>query len=525
MGLRVREHAPSGEGVLPVVFFNASTRLVHTSQNAAFALLASWALRLSGTPVVQFVCGAGMTRCVLGTNRDDPRAAPPCRQCIAQSVRTFSGTNTDWCIYHAEETLESALDGLSLAELVSLVYQDLPLGELVLSSLRWTLRRHHLVDDEATRFLYRQFILSAWSIAGKFSALLDASKPQAVVVFNGMFFPEATARYLAQQRGIRVITHEVGFRPLSAFFTTGQATASPIELPEDFTLTPAQETELDAYLEQRFQGNFQMAGVRFWPEMKGMPSAFWEKAKAFQQMVPIFTNVVFDTSQVHANVIFPHMFAWLDLVLEEIRTHPETLFVLRAHPDETRPGKESRESVGQWVLRNQVAQLENVYYLDADQYVNSYELIQASKFTMVYNSTIGLEAAILGHTVLCGGRSRFTQDQIAILPNSVESFRAQLKELLQAGQVITPSVFKENARRFFYYQVFHRALPFGDFLEEDKYWKGYVRLKKFSWQELLPQHSETMRVIVDGILKDEPFAMPVGSNPISSTALSPAGTL
>ena len=66
-------------------------------------------------------------------------------------------------------------------------------------------------------------------------------------------------------------------------------------------------------------------------------------------MVPVFTNVIFDTSQPHSNVVFPHMFAWLDCVLELVRAHPETLFVIRAHPDEIRPGKESRESVAQWV--------------------------------------------------------------------------------------------------------------------------------------------------------------------------------
>ena len=509
MALRVKEHAPSSEGMAPVVFFNASSRLENTSQNAAFSQLASWGLRLSGTPVVHLVCGAGMTRCVLGTNRDDPSQEPPCRRCIAQSVRTYSGAKAEWCIYQTDEDLEAALESLSLDEMVAFEYKGLPLGELVLSSLRWTLRRHHLLDDEATRSLCCDFLRSAWSIAQKFTAMLDKYKPQAVVVFNGMFFPEATVRYLAQQRGIRVVSHEVGFRPLSGFFTTGQATASPIDLPADFVLNEARNVELDAYLAQRFKGNFQMAGVRFWPEMNGMPPEFWEKARAFKQVVPVFTNVVFDTSQTHANVIFPHMFAWLDSVLEAVKAHPETLFVLRAHPDENRPGKESRESVAQWVARNQVEQLPNVYYLDADQYIDSYELIRGSKFTMVYNSTIGLEAAILGSTVLCGGASRFTDDEIAILPESEDAFDAKLKALLDAEMVETPAVFKENARRFFYYQVFHRALPFGEFLEEDQYWKGYVQLTNFGWPKLQPENSVTMQVIVNGILEDEAFAMPL----------------
>ncbi len=36
-------------------------------------------------------------------------------------------------------------------------------------------------------------------------------------------------------------------------------------------------------------------------------------------MVPIFTNVIFDTSQAHANKAFAHMFDWLDATLEVVK--------------------------------------------------------------------------------------------------------------------------------------------------------------------------------------------------------------
>ena len=53
-----------------------------------------------------------------------------------------------------------------------------------------------------------------------------------------------------------------------------------------------------------------------------------------------------------------------------------------------------------------VSSKEKNLYIPPEEYLSSYELIQASKFIMVYNSTIGLEAAIMGAGVLCGGRSR-----------------------------------------------------------------------------------------------------------------------
>ncbi len=491
----------------PVVFFNASTRLSGVSLNAGYALLAGWSLRLSGTPVVNFACNMGLKPCVLGTDRDDPRAEPPCRQCVGQSEALFGGAETEWFAYSPDPELRSTLEDSSLEALMRFEHAGVPLGKLALPSLRWILRRHQLADDPDTRYLLRQYILSAWGVVEQFDALLARVDPLAVVVFNGTFYPEAAARFAARRRGLRVISHEVGLLPYSAYFTTGDATAYPIHIPETFEMSPAQDHRLDQYLEQRFQGNFSMAGVRFWPEMRSLSSEFWERAGQFRQVVPVFTNVIFDTSQGHANVVFPNMFAWLDQVLEVIRAHPDTYFVIRAHPDELRPGKQSLESVAGWVERNHVRELPNVLFVGPDEYFSSYELIQKSKFVMVYNSTIGLEATLLGAPVLCGGKARFTQLPTVFFPQALEEYRAMAEEFLRAETVEVPAEFRRNARRFLYYQLFRSSLPFGDYLREDGFWKGYVGLKEFPLKALLPQNSPSLRVVVDGILQDQPFLL------------------
>ncbi|NPA93140.1 MAG: hypothetical protein GXO56_05620, partial [Chloroflexi bacterium] len=237
---------------------------------------------------------------------------------------------------------------------------------------------------------------------------------------------------------------------------------------------------------------------------------FLQKAANFRQIVPVFTNVIFDTSQPHANVVFPHMFAWLDEVLEIARAHPETLFVIRAHPDEQRPGKAARESVRDWARARGVENLPNVVFVDSQEFLNSYELIRRAKFVMVYNSTIGLEAVLLGKAVLCAGKARFTQYPIVFFPRTREAFRQQAEEFLTAAgdEIPAPEAFRRNARRFLYYQLYKVSLPFDAFLEDIPSQRGYVRLKAFPPQTLLPEHSTTMRVLRDGILEGKPLVMP-----------------
>jgi hypothetical protein len=531
-----KEPQPNGA---PVIFFKASTGIDDLSWNSGFHLLVSWAFRLQGIPVVYFACDSGMSRCVLGTNRDNVNKEPPCKSCVYQSRTLYKGANPHWFKFERDKEIERAIQSLSVPELIkfqwklinkyvvassersewakqspsesgiassqsTLLAMTLPLGELCLPGLRWVLRVHHLNDDVSTRYLFREYILSAWNVAQKFDALLEQTQPRAVLVFNGQFFPEAAARFVALKRGLRVITHEVGFQPATAFFTEGQATASPIPMPESFEMNVEQNEKLDAYLAKRFQGDFTMAGIKFWADMQGLDESFLKKAAGFKQIVPVFTNVIFDTSQPHANTVFEDMFDWLDLVLEEIQSHPETLFVIRAHPDELRVRKSSRETVEGWVAARSVDKEPNVIFISPRETLSSYELILRSKFVMVYNSTIGLEAAIMGAAVLCAGKARFTQYPIVFFPQTIEAVRIKMNEFLSADLIDVPLEFKRNARRFLYYQLFKTSLPFGDFLEPSVR-TTQSRLKSFTLDELV--RAESVQVITNGVLKGGDFLL------------------
>jgi len=507
-----KEPQPSGA---PVVFFKASSGIDDLSWNSGFHLLASWALRLNGIPVAYFACHSGMSKCVMGTNRDNPQKGMPCRSCVYQSKALYAGvskfeglkvqsSNVNWFEFSRDKDVENAIRDLNIDQLSRFTFHDLPLGALCLPGLRWILRIHHLNDDENTRYLLREYILSAWNVAREFSDFLDRTPPRLVIVFNGQFFPEATARYIAQKRGIRVITHEVGLQPATAFFTEGEATAYPIHIPDEFELSDAQNAKLDAYLAKRFQGDFTMAGIKFWADMKGLDESFLQKAVQFKQIVPIFTNVIFDTSQPHANKVFEDMFDWLDMTHEIIRQHRDTLFVIRAHPDETRVRKASRETVEGWVSSRNVDKEPNVVFVNPRETLSSYELIQKSKFVMIYNSTIGLEASIMGAAVLCAGKARFTQYPTVFFPQTVEDVRKKAEEFLAAEKIEIPAEFKRNARRFLYYQLYRTSLPFGDFLEPSVR-TTQTRLKTFELNHLL--ESDAVKVILNGVLNNGDFLL------------------
>jgi len=489
----------------PVILFNASTRLENISQNAGFSLVTGLALQAVGIPIIQFVCERGLAPCVLGTKRTALQQEPPCTKCMKTSRSLYKYFQQQPLQFKPDDELQAFIAQKSLEQLLKIEFRGVSLGEKILPSMRWILRRHHLEDNAEHRWLARQYLLSAWSVYEQFKTLLKSKKPRAVVLFNGMFYPEAMARVAARACDIPVFTHEVGMLPLSAFFTDGEATAYPINIDSEFQLSTEEDQRLDDYLAQRRRGDFVTAGVQFWLEMQALDEDLKRKMASFSQTVPVFTNVVFDTSQSHANIIFEHMFAWLDTVLEKIDQHPETLFILRAHPDELRSGKESRETVAEWVTQKGVEKRQNVVFIPSNRFISSYELVDKAKFVMVYNSTIGLESAVFEKPVLCGGKARYTQIPTVFFPDSKASFIDVFEKLLSEKTIQVPSEFRVNARRVLYSQLFRASLPFGDFLENDGIWRGYVRLKDFSAADISAQKSTTIKVLLDGILELKPF--------------------
>jgi hypothetical protein len=494
----------------PIVFFNASTRTWGISQNAAFSLLASWGLRLSGVPVAYFVCEAGMQQCPLGTVRTHPERKPPCSLCIRLSRQMYSEESMTplppphegWESLPRFEAMDS-LEGLKTVE-----HEGLPLGALCFPSLQWVMRRHNVPDDASMRELFRKYLRAGIHLARSFKSYLEQVRPRSVVVFNGVMFPEAIVRRVALDRDIPVITHEVGVRPFSAFFTYGEATAYPIEMGGDFELSPGDDEILDRYLEDRFKGAFTMAGVRFWPEMQSLERGLLAKMRRYQQTVAVFSNVIFDTSQVHANLVFADMFDWLGQVVDYARRRPETLFVVRAHPDELRPGKESLETVEAVLRACGAFEIENLVFISPREYVSSYELIKRSKLVLVYNSSIGLEATLLGRIVLCGGKARYTDYPTVFFPSSPKMYFERANHFLAKENPNAPEAFIHEARRFTYYQHFLTSLDFSPFLKPHRHFPGYVFLKDFDPMDLHMDRCEEIRILRDGILDGKPMVYP-----------------
>jgi hypothetical protein len=492
------------------VFSIASGHTLALGNMGAFGLLASWALRAAGYPVLYSVCERGMFMCPLGSNRNGNYTTPPCRQCIDIRHKLYPKQYRRAMILQRADfiSLRHRYERMDWDDLVHFVYDGIDIGKMCLNSLRWVVRRCNPQENEFTRHMLIDYILSAISITRDTRQLVRVKHPEAIVVSNGSHYPEAVVRHVADEESCRCVSYELGFLENSAFFSHDIAVRYQFDIPNDFVMGDKENSRLDEYMNRRRQGKFDMGGHKFWSEMMGVPDSLKEKVNKYKDVVTVFTNIGYDTSQSYSDLYFENMFDWLEQVMILPSQYKDTLFVIRAHPDEVRKGRPSNESVAGFMSEKRYTGQENVVFIPGDQLISSYALLDISKFCMVYSSSIGLEAAAVGVYVLPGGWTRYRVANSCYLTRSKEDFINKAMELIEhEGTVKPPEEWVKSARRFFYYSLYNASLDFSMFIDQKAY-AGFP-IKEFDAELLRGDRTESMNILCKGIAEGCSFTVPI----------------
>jgi hypothetical protein len=77
-------------------------------------------------------------------------------------------------------------------------------------------------------------------------------------------------------------------------------------------------------------------------------------------------------------------------------------------------------------------------------------------------------------------------------------------EFIESGNIVLPLEMIEEARRVLFFQLFRTSLLFDQFLDPHSR-MGYVHLKPFPVDALLPAHSPAIYAIQDGVVNGGSF--------------------
>jgi hypothetical protein len=420
----------------------------------------AYALRQRGHNVKFAACG-GLPDCGVAPARME-RMQITCEECrkfttimLPQTFRLQGEFFQESLTAEDKGAIEAWVMAIPSAELQTACYRGLPLGEWVWPdmisywhSLEPDLSRPQIADT------YRNYLRGAAEAATALPRVYDAFQPDVLVTLNGTFFLHRVAVELAKARGVRVVTHERGWRNDTVVFNA-EAFVNDISQYrqqwghwKDVPLTTEELHAVEKLLTQRRRG-LNMNWVGFSPSPQDI-RAVREAANLPDKPIALLcTSSDCEGSLYDRERNVPQM-EWIEQTIDWFRAHPEYTLVIRVHPNELEHAKVDDRLLRRYEMLS-FGLPENVRLILPEEQVSTYSLMDIASVGLVYGSTAGLEMACQGIPVIHAGIGIYKNAGFTHELTSLE----QLPDLM--ARVMTLSRDPETKRRAYRFvsRIFH----------------------------------------------------------------------
>jgi hypothetical protein len=339
---------------------------------------------------------------------------------------------------------------------------------------------------------------------------IEAQRIEKVLMEDGLKIDWGVIRDVARARGIPVDVILGCPRGHSLLIEHDRGLLSSDPYPRwahwrGVALSADEERELDQYLHSRATRPYEdqtWSAVRRMDEPDvvrariGLPLD--RRAAARSPLVfSMFPNLSWDAAVTTTQPAYAVAADWVLDTVECFRRVPHRL-VIKAHPAELHQG--ALDPLGEHVRQNVGELPANVHLLPPDTELTAQDLVRASDIVLVYTSTVAIEAACLGKTVVNAGGGwhagrGWTHD--APTPSAYRNLLAQAHggRLGTVGSV-------ELARRYAYMVFFRCALPVRHY---EALYPNVLRLNLGGLDELAPGRDATIDAVCRGVLCGAPF--------------------
>jgi hypothetical protein len=330
-------------------------------------------------------------------------------------------------------------------------------AEVSLRDTQYTLQVEAVAPDSD---LFRLRLERNRAAAQACLALLQADRPDVLVLPNGSILEFGVVFRVARWLGIPVVSYEFGEQRQRMWLAQD---AEVMRQPTDDlwaargrrSLSEAELSKVRELFAARQRASLWENFARRW---QGAPSAGGEQARAAlglddRPVILLATNVIGDSLTLGRQVFSDSMTEWLERTVQYFAARPEAQLVVRIHPGELITRGPSVAEVVQAALPEGLP--EYVHLVAADAPVNTYDLVEIADLGLVYTTTVGLEMAMSGLPVIAIGQTHYRGKGFTLAPDSWEAYFALLEQVLAAPGAFRLSQAQvdrawEYAYRFFF---------------------------------------------------------------------------
>ncbi len=337
---------------------------------------------------------------------------------------------------------ESILDPLSLLEQKSepaLLPQNIQeaVQEVSLRDVQYSLQLEDVdLDNPATPSgqLYQLRLERNTQAARQFINWIQSYQPDIIITPNGMILEMGILYQVARALKVPVVTYEFG-EQRDRIWLAGNAEVMRQDTSELWTAR--QNEPLDENQWQQVQQLFasrQRASLweNFSRRWQGQPSVGGERVRQELKLddrpiVLLAANVIGDSLTLGRQVFSASMTEWLQRTARYFVSRPEVQLIIRIHPGERYTKGPSVADVVRQVLPDLP---DHFRLVEANDPINTYDLVEFADLGLVYTTTVGMEMAMSGVPVIVAGQTHYRGKGFTVDPSSWQEYETFLSQIL-----------------------------------------------------------------------------------------------
>jgi len=410
--------------------------------------------------------------------------------------------------YNGKVDSNSLFDELILnpKDFIDYTYRGVLIGDLVLAdTIRYFQCFGPMWEDEKFMKVLRKSFNTAIYLTHSYEKTLKDLNPDKIVMSHGIYVLWGILFRLAKINKVPVDVYGSSYRKntLRFYHDVPNAPMPMYNWPkfEDVQLSKGEHALINSYIKSRenqsednislFSNEAKESNVELYK--------FIENAKSkHAKICTLYTNIAWDAYSFSGATIFKDMAEWIIENIKFFKANPTHFLILKAHPAEVyfKVPEEFRikSIISQFVLP------ENILFLDESSNVKPFALYPITDVGLVNISTVAIEMAFENKAVLTSGAGgQYAGKGFTIDPTSIQDYFEQLTQLLNNNLNFKPDL--EMAKRYLFFRFFREAIPFDIVESIDIY--SIAGVKEQSIEQFLD--NKNMKIIVNGILNDEPF--------------------
>jgi hypothetical protein len=296
-------------------------------------------------------------------------------------------------------------------------------------------------------------------------AWIQANPPQVVIMPNGSILEMGVIYQVARYLDIPAVTYEFGEQRGRIWLARNaevmrQETDDLWQARRDHPLDEDQWRQVRDLFASRQRASLWENFSRRW---QGLPSQGGEQVRQALQLDqrPIFllaANVIGDSLTLGRQVFSQSMTEWLERTMRYFHAHPQVQLVVRIHPGERYTKGPSVADVARRALPEMP---ENIRLVEANDPVNTYDLVEIADVGLAYTTTVGMEMAMSGVPAIVVGQTHYRGKGFTLDPDSWPAYFKLLDQVIASPQAFRLSRIQvEQAWQYAYRFFFEYPLPF-----------------------------------------------------------------